>query len=63
MVQKGRRESTREGNYGYNFVTNKIEDLFETGVIDPVKVTRTSLQNAASVAGTLITTNYAVIQN
>ncbi len=57
------RESTREGNYGYNFVTNKVEDLFETGVIDPVKVTRTSLQNAASVAGTLITTNYAVIQN
>ena len=56
------RESCREGNYGYNFVTNKIEDLFETGVIDPVKVTRTSLQNAASVAGTLITTNYSVIQ-
>lgn len=57
------RESTKEGNYGYNFVTNSVEDLFETGVIDPVKVTRTSLQNAASVAGTLITTNYAVIQN
>ncbi len=57
------RESTKNGNYGYNFVTNKIEDLFKTGVIDPVKVTRTSLQNAASVAGTLITTNYAVIQN
>lgn len=56
------RESCREGNYGYNFVTNEIEDLFETGVIDPVKVTRTSLQNAASVAGTLITTNYSVIQ-
>ena len=57
------RESTKDGNYGYNFVTNSVEDLFETGVIDPVKVTRTSLQNAASVAGTLITTNYAVIQN
>ena len=57
------RESTREGNFGYNFVTNNIEDLFETGVIDPVKVTRTSLQNAASVSGTLITTNYSVIQD
>jgi len=56
------RESTKDGNYGYNFVTNTIEDLMEVGVIDPVKVTRISLQNAASVAGTLITTNYSVIQ-
>jgi chaperonin GroEL len=52
----------KKGNYGYNFVSGKVEDLLEVGVIDPVKVTRTALQNAASVAGTLITTNYSVIQ-
>ena len=56
------REAVTEGNYGYNFVTGEVEDLFESGVIDPVKVTRTSLANAASVAGTLITTNCAVIE-
>ncbi len=54
--------SCQESNVGYNFATNEVEDLFDAGVIDPVKVTKTSLQNAASVAGTLITTNYAVIE-
>ena len=48
---------------GYNFVTNEITDMFEEGVIDPAKVTRTALQNATSVSSTLITTNYAVIEN
>ena len=51
-----------EGNAGYNFLTDEVEDLMEAGVIDPVKVTRAALQNAASVAGTLLTTNYAVIE-
>ena len=37
-------------------------NMVETGIIDPVKVTRTALENAASVAGTLMTTNYAIIQ-
>lgn len=55
-------EASQNGNYGYNFVTGEMSDMMEVGVIDPVKVTRTSLQNAASVAGTLITTNYAVIE-
>ena len=50
------------GNYGYNFITGGIEDMIESGIIDPVRVTRTALQNAASVAGTLITTNSAVIE-
>jgi chaperonin GroEL len=48
---------------GYNFVTDEIVDMIEAGIIDPVKVTTTALQNAASVSGTLITTNYAIIQN
>ena len=51
-----------EGNIGYNFLTDEVEDLMEAGVIDPVKVTRTALQNAASVSGTLLTTNCAVIE-
>jgi chaperonin GroEL (HSP60 family) len=47
---------------GWNFRTGKLVNLLESGVIDPVKVTRTALQNAASCAGTLITTNYGIIQ-
>ena len=43
-------------NYGWNFRTGELVDLFRSGIIDPVKVTRTALQNAASCAGTLITT-------
>jgi len=51
-----------EGNIGWDFVKGEIVDMIEAGIIDPVKVTRTALQNAASVAGTLITTNHAIIQ-
>ena len=51
-----------EENMGYNFVTNEMTDLFEAGVIDPAKVTRTALQNATSVSSTLVTTNYAVVE-
>jgi len=47
---------------GWNFRDNEMVDLFEVGIIDPVKVTRTALQNAVSCAGTLITTNYGIIQ-
>jgi len=51
------------GPYGYNFVTGKMENLYDKGIIDPVKVTRCALQNAASVASTLITTNYAIVKS
>lgn len=47
---------------GYNAATDKYEDLVEAGVIDPTKVVRTALQNAASVAGLLITTETAVAE-
>lgn len=47
---------------GVNFVTGELTNFLECGVIDPVKVTRCALQNAASVAGTLITTNFAIIE-
>ncbi|MFA5413748.1 MAG: chaperonin GroEL [Patescibacteria group bacterium] len=48
------------GNYGYNAVTDKYEDLVEAGIIDPTKVTRTALQNAASIAAMLLTTEAVV---
>lgn len=47
---------------GHNVATNKIENLLESGVVDPVKVARCALQNAASVAAVLITTNFAVVE-
>ena len=50
------------GNKGWNFAAHNLCDLLSAGVIDPVKVTRTALKNAASCAGTLITTNYGIIQ-
>ncbi len=49
-------------NYGYNAATGEYGDLVEAGVVDPTKVTRTALQNAASVAGLLLTTDAAVAE-
>jgi chaperonin GroEL len=49
-----------KGNRGYNAVTGEIEDLAAAGIIDPTKVVRTALQNAASIAGLLLTTEAAV---
>jgi len=49
-------------NSGYNFRDLTISDMFEAGVIDPAKVTRVALQNAASAGGTLITTSHAIIE-
>ncbi|MEX0617258.1 MAG: chaperonin GroEL [Candidatus Woykebacteria bacterium] len=49
-----------EGNKGFNALTGKFEDLIAAGVIDPVKVTRTALQNAASVAMMVLTTEALV---
>jgi chaperonin GroEL len=49
-------------NFGYNAQTDEYEDLVAAGVIDPTKVTRTALQNAASIAGLLLTTECVVVQ-
>ena len=49
-------------NYGYNAQTDEYEDLVAAGVIDPTKVTRTALQNAASIAGLLLTTECVVVE-
>ena len=49
-------------NSGYNFRDFMVVDMLEAGIIDPVKVTRSALQNAASAAGTLITTSHAIVE-
>jgi len=49
-----------EGSYGYNAQTDKYEDLVEAGIIDPTKVTRSALQNAASAAGMFLTTEAVI---
>jgi chaperonin GroEL len=52
----------RKGNEGYNVATGEYEDLVKAGVVDPKKVTRTALQNAASIAGLLLTTECLVTE-
>ena len=54
IVEKIRSE--KNPNIGYNVITEKFEDLIAAGVIDPAKVTRSALQNAASIAGMMLTT-------
>ena len=49
-------------NYGYNAATDKYEDLVQSGVIDPTKVTRTALQNASSIASLMLTTEAMVAE-
>jgi chaperonin GroEL len=51
-----------KGNLGYNVATDKFEDLVKAGVVDPTKVTRTALQNAASIAGLLLTTEAIITE-
>jgi len=60
VVEKVR--SSKDKNFGYNAQTDEYEDLVAAGVIDPTKVTRTALQNAASVAGLLLTTECVVVE-
>jgi chaperonin GroEL len=52
--------ATKQKNCGYNAATETYEDLVKAGVIDPTKVVRTALQNAASVASLLLTTDALV---
>ena len=59
VVNKIRSE---KGNYGYNAATDKYEDLVKAGVIDPTKVTRVALENAASVASMLLMTEATIVE-
>jgi chaperonin GroEL len=52
----------RKGNEGYNVATNEYEDLVKAGVVDPKKVTRSALQNAASIAALLLTTECLITE-
>jgi chaperonin GroEL len=51
-----------EGNYGYNAATDEYGDMFEMGILDPTKVSRSALQNASSIAGLMITTEAMVAE-
>ena len=55
-------QNSGSNKIGYNALTNKIENIYNKGIIDPLKVIRTSLQNAASVANILLSTEYVVTQ-
>ena len=50
-----------QGDFGYNARTDKYVNMFEAGVIDPTKVSRVALENAASVAGMFLTTECAIV--
>jgi chaperonin GroEL len=53
---------SRKGNEGYNVATDEYVDLVKAGVVDPTKVTRTALQNAASISGLLLMTEALVTE-
>jgi len=57
-----RVKEAKDKNFGYNAASDTYEDLVKAGVIDPTKVTRTALQNAASIAGLLLTTECVVVE-
>ena len=61
-VVAGRLLDERDENLGFNAQSEQYENLFQSGVIDPTKVVRTALQDAASIAGLLITTEVAVAE-
>ncbi len=56
----GKIRDSKDNSFGYNAQTDKFEDLVKAGVIDPTKVTRTALQNAASIAALMLTTEALV---
>jgi chaperonin GroEL len=58
----GKIRENSNANFGYNAQTDKYEDLVSSGVIDPAKVTRSALQNAASIAGLMLTTEAMVCE-
>ncbi|MFT6333210.1 MAG: chaperonin GroEL [Lentimonas sp.] len=54
--------SKKEASYGYDAQNNKYVDMFKTGIVDPVKVVRSALQDASSIAGLLITTEAGIVE-
>ncbi len=60
IINQFEESKRKDLNYGFNVLTEKFEDLVKKGIIDPVKVTRSALQNAASVAIMMMTTNVLI---
>jgi hypothetical protein len=56
------KSRSRKGNEGYNVATGEYVDLVKAGVVDPTKVTRSALQNAASISGLLLTTECVITE-
>ena len=63
LQQSGIDEAMNNFEYGYNFFTNEYGDLIKLGVIDPAKVVKNALRNAAGVASMLLTTEVVVVDN
>jgi chaperonin GroEL len=59
IIEKVREE---QGDRGYDFLNRCMVGMYERGIIDPKKVTRCALENAASAAGTLLTTSHAIVK-
>ena len=53
----------KDVDVGFNFLSGEVVDMYEAGIIDPAKVTKNALRNAVSAAGTLLTTNFAIIED
>lgn len=60
LAEKTVREA--DSGFGFDFTTGRVTDLYQSGVIDPLKVTKTALTNAVSAAGTLITTSHGIVE-
>ncbi|MDX2276963.1 MAG: TCP-1/cpn60 chaperonin family protein, partial [Hyphomonadaceae bacterium] len=58
----GKLRDNKDDNFGFNAQTEEYVDLVKAGIIDPVKVVRTALQDAASVAGLIITTEASIAE-
>jgi chaperonin GroEL len=55
------RVKEKEFSVGYNAATNEFVDMYQAGIVDPAKVTRSALQNAASIAGMILTTECIIV--
>jgi chaperonin GroEL len=60
VADEVRTRGEKSANVGYNANTGEYEDMFKAGIVDPTKVTRSALQNAASIAGLMLTTEVMV---
>ncbi|MCK4967507.1 MAG: chaperonin GroEL, partial [Candidatus Aenigmarchaeota archaeon] len=62
VANRVKQELVNQPNFGYNAATDTYEDLIKAGIIDPAKVTRSALQNAASIGAMILTTEAVVAE-